>query len=76
MTIGNGGDNIGVYIPLFASSYVIQIITILIIFAVLIAVWLLVSNKLTTHPLIAKGLEKYSSHRSSNCLDLAWNLYH
>lgn len=52
VTFSNGGDNIGIYTPLFASLNLSEIIFIIIIFLIMIAVWcgvviFFVNNKLT-----------------------------
>ena len=58
ITIGNGGDNIAIYIPLFATSNIIETVIIFITFSMLIAIWCFVGYKLTTRKLIAKQIEK------------------
>lgn len=59
VTVGNGGDNIGIYVPLFANSNLSQLLVILGIFLVMIAVWCGVAYALTRHPLIIKALARY-----------------
>lgn len=61
VTFANGGDNIGIYVPLFANSNLIQLGIILSIFMVLIAVWCLVAYWLTRHPAIAHLLTQYGN---------------
>ncbi len=39
ITFANGGDNIGIYVPLFASSDIASLVVILSVFFVLIGVW-------------------------------------
>jgi cadmium resistance transport/sequestration family protein len=60
ITVANGGDNIGIYVPLFASSDLISLGIILIVFAVLIGVWCAVAYQLTRHQAIAPILTRYA----------------
>ncbi|MFZ3070075.1 MAG: CadD family cadmium resistance transporter [Anaerolineaceae bacterium] len=59
ITIASGGDNLGVYIPYFATLSVGEIITAMVVFAILTAVLCYLGFKLSTIPLISKTLEKY-----------------
>lgn len=59
VTFANGGDNIGIYVPLFASSNLADLGIILLTFFVLIGVWCYVAYQLGRHPLIARALTKY-----------------
>jgi cadmium resistance transport/sequestration family protein len=59
VTIANGGDNIGIYVPLFASSSVTELIVILTVFLVLAAVWCVVAYYLARRPAIASLLSRY-----------------
>ena len=57
VTIANGGDNIGVYVPLFASgSTAGEIITLVAIFLAVTAVWCALAYYLVNHRLIASRL--------------------
>jgi cadmium resistance transport/sequestration family protein len=60
ITIANGGDNIGVYIPLFISQTTLQLVLMIIIFLVLTSLWLVAANYLAQHPIVAKNLKKYN----------------
>lgn len=62
VTFANGGDNIGIYIPLFASSDLPSLIVILSVFLGLVAVWCSIAYYLTRHPAIAPLLTRYA-HR-------------
>jgi len=60
MTIANGGDNIGVYTPLFASSAWPQITTLILVFLLMIGIWcafghFLAHNKITGAPIQKAG---------------------
>lgn len=59
ITIANGGDNIGIYIPFFALYSLSQIFVIVVIFSILIAVWCYIGFRLATLPMIKKAVEKY-----------------
>jgi cadmium resistance protein CadD (predicted permease) len=59
VTFSNGGDNIGIYTPLFAKySSAGEIVLITIIFMVMTAVWCVIAYYLVRHPIIAKRLHK------------------
>lgn len=60
VTFANGGDNIGIYIPLFASSTLANLGIILGVFFLLVGVWCLVSDWLARHPTIEPILNRYS----------------
>jgi cadmium resistance transport/sequestration family protein len=59
VTFANGGDNIGIYVPLFASSNLAELAIICLTFLVLIGVWCYVAYRLTRHKAIAQILTKY-----------------
>ena len=61
ITVGNGGDNIGIYVPLFANSNLSQLLVILVVFLVMIAIWCGIAYSLTRHPLILKALARYGN---------------
>lgn len=60
VTFANGGDNIGIYIPLFASSSAVSLSITIATFLVLISVWCYAAYQFSTHPEIAKFLSQYS----------------
>lgn len=60
VTIANGGDNIGIYVPLFANNDLSSLLTILIVFYLGVSAWCGVAYLLSRHPLIAPVLSKYS----------------
>jgi cadmium resistance transport/sequestration family protein len=60
VTIANGGDNIGIYVPLFASSNLTTLGVTLLVFFVLIAVWCAIAYRLAQFPAIAQVLTRYS----------------
>jgi cadmium resistance transport/sequestration family protein len=59
VTIANGGDNIGIYVPLFASSTLPQLTVILSVFLVLVGVWCWLAERLTRQRAIALLLSRY-----------------
>lgn len=56
VSFANGGDNIGIYVPLFASSNPANLGIILVIFFLLIGVWCYVTYRLAHHPAVAHVL--------------------
>jgi cadmium resistance protein CadD (predicted permease) len=59
VTFFNGGDNIGVYMSLFASSGIIQLILTNSVFIILIGVWCLISSFMVKNRIIGYKLERY-----------------
>ncbi|MEG4204535.1 cadmium resistance transporter [Microcoleus sp. Pol7_A1] len=60
VTIANGGDNIGIYLPLFASSDLPSLVVILAVFSVMVGVWSYAAYRLTRQRAIARILTRYS----------------
>jgi cadmium resistance transport/sequestration family protein len=61
VTFANGGDNIGIYVPLFASSDLPSLLIILIVFYIMVWVWCYGAYQFTIrHPQIAKRLTRYT----------------
>lgn len=58
ITFANGGDNIGIYVPLFATLAWWEKVTMVIVFLVMTLLWCLIAKYLTKHPYVAKGLNK------------------
>jgi cadmium resistance protein CadD (predicted permease) len=56
VTVANGADNIGVYVPLFAVASSATIATYGAVFAVMIALWCLAARWLVHHPTVATPL--------------------
>jgi cadmium resistance transport/sequestration family protein len=61
VTVANGGDNIGIYVPLFASSTLESILVILGVFFLFLGVWCYAAYKLTHQPAIAHVLARYGN---------------
>lgn len=60
ITIANGGDNLGIYIPLFANSNLQSLLIILSVFMTLVGIWCYVAYRLTHWPAIAQLVTNYS----------------
>ena len=60
VTIANGGDNIAIYLPLFASSELPSLLVILAVFLVMVGVWSYAAYRLIRHKAIANILTRYS----------------
>jgi cadmium resistance protein CadD (predicted permease) len=59
MTFSNGGDNIGVYTPLFAKYHAASQITALaVVFMAMTAVWCITAYYLVNHPLVASTIRR------------------
>ncbi|MEV1172625.1 cadmium resistance transporter [Nonomuraea sp. NPDC049784] len=59
VTFANGGDNIGVYVPVFATSGMSGTSVYVVVFLILVAVWCLAGRFFATRPLIAKALSRW-----------------
>lgn len=59
MTIANGGDNLGVYVPVFASAGGAGVVTYSLVFLVLVGVWCAAGRYLATRALLARALARW-----------------
>lgn len=59
VTFANGGDNIGVYVPVFATAGPGGTAVYLVVFLALVAVWVAAGRFLATRPVIAKALSRW-----------------
>ncbi|MBK3563599.1 cadmium resistance transporter [Streptomyces sp. MBT62] len=59
VTFANGGDNIGVYVPVFATAGVGGMSVYAVVFLVLVAVWCFAGRFFATRPVIAKALSRW-----------------
>ncbi len=55
----NGGDNIGVYIPLFATLNIYQLYSVILIFLIMIGVWCFISHRLVNNIRLGGRIRKY-----------------
>jgi cadmium resistance protein CadD (predicted permease) len=74
VTFANGGDNIGIYLPLFAGMKLPEVVFTVIIFMSLVPVLLAGGYYITKHPHISKPLKKYS-HIISPAVFILLGLY-
>jgi cadmium resistance protein CadD (predicted permease) len=58
-TFGNGGDNISVYIPVFATVSTGTATVYAVVFLVLVGVWCAIGRFLATRPVSAKALDRW-----------------
>ncbi|WP_327312076.1 cadmium resistance transporter [Streptomyces sp. NBC_01235] len=59
VTFANGGDNIGVYVPVFATAGAGGTSVYAVVFLVLVAVWCFAGRLFATRPLIARALSRW-----------------
>ena len=59
LTIASGGDNLGIYIPYFASLDWAQTLVALLVFAIGVIIFCELSQVLSSIPLISETIEKY-----------------
>ena len=59
VTFANGGDNIGVYVPVFATAGVGGMSVYAVVFLVLVAVWVAAGRYFATRPVIARTLSRW-----------------
>lgn len=59
MTIANGGDNIGIYVPLFATLFWSQKVIMIGIFLLMTILWCILAKYFTKHPLFANAIDRY-----------------
>jgi cadmium resistance protein CadD (predicted permease) len=59
VTFANGGDNIGVYVPVFATAGAAATAVYVVVFLLLVAVWVAAGRFLATRPLIARTLSRW-----------------
>jgi cadmium resistance protein CadD (predicted permease) len=59
VTFANGGDNIGVYVPVFATAGLGGMSVYLGVFLLLVGVWLAAGRYFATRPVIARALSRW-----------------
>lgn len=75
VTFSNGGDNIGIYTPLFAKYHSLtEAFLLSTIFMVMTAIWCSIAYYLTNHPLIANRLKKVG-HVLFPCVLIGLGIY-
>jgi cadmium resistance transport/sequestration family protein len=61
VTVANGADNIGVYIPLFTMLNFLELIATIIIFMSLVAIWCFAGERLMNIPGVKHRIQKYKN---------------
>ena len=61
ITIANGGDNIGIYIPLFSRLNAFQLAITLLVFMILVAIWCIIGYRLIKQKHIGIVLTRYGN---------------
>jgi hypothetical protein len=59
ITLANGGDNIGIYVPFFANLSWFKLLVVITTFLSLVGVWCAIAYGLTRQPMIGKVLNRY-----------------
>lgn len=59
VTFANGGDNIGVYVPVFATAGPGGLVVFAVVFLVLVGVWCLAGRFFATRPVVARALARW-----------------
>lgn len=59
VTFANGGDNISIYTPVFATRSLLDVAFIGVVFLVMTAVWLLFAHWLTNHRTVGEPIRRY-----------------
>lgn len=59
ITVANGGDNVGVYIPLFTSQSAFALVLMIVIFLVMTFAWLKLGDYMSSHPVIGNTLHRF-----------------
>jgi cadmium resistance protein CadD (predicted permease) len=60
MTVANGGDNVSVYIPLFAMRTASNMAIMGVVFGIMTAIWLMLAYWLTRHRAIGTPVRRYA----------------
>ncbi|MEK3994985.1 CadD family cadmium resistance transporter [Psychrobacillus sp. FSL K6-2365] len=59
ITFANGGDNIGIYVPYFSTLNTSELISTVIVFLVMVAIWCFIGYRLAAFKYVSETLEKY-----------------
>jgi|SRR5690242_4367418 cadmium resistance protein CadD (predicted permease) len=59
VTFANGGDNIGVYVPVFSSITAGAITVYVVVFLALVALWCVAGRMVAMHPVTARALSRW-----------------
>ncbi|MCU1679827.1 MAG: putative quaternary amine transporter [Amycolatopsis sp.] len=58
-TFANGGDNIGVYVPVFATSGTGGLVVFTVVFLLLVAIWCAAGHAFAARPVITRALSRW-----------------
>ncbi|MFG2043551.1 cadmium resistance transporter [Dactylosporangium sp. NPDC048998] len=61
VTLANGGDNIGVYVPVLATAGAGRLAVYAVVFLVLVAVWCAAGRHIATRPAVARMLSRWGN---------------
>lgn len=61
ITMANGGDNIGIYVPIFSRLSWLPILIMVLVFTGMTLLWSLLASYLTSHPNLANPIRKLST---------------
>lgn len=59
VTLANGGDNLGIYTPLFATRTGPETTLLIVVFAIMTGVWCLLAHGLVNHPALGAPIRRY-----------------
>ena len=59
VTFSNGGDNIGIYTPLFATLSWMDKTVMISVFLIMTFLWCITARYFTKHPIVAAAIDKY-----------------
>lgn len=74
LTIANGGDNIGIYTPVFATSSLGEVTVTIAVFALMVAVWILSARWLVNHQSLGMPIRRFG-HRIAPVVLIAIGIY-
>lgn len=60
VTVANGGDNIGVYTPVFAVHSAAEICAVLVVFAVMTGIWCGIAHWMVNHRTLGAPIRRYA----------------
>jgi cadmium resistance protein CadD (predicted permease) len=77
VTVANGGDNISIYVPVFATRTAFEVVVIGLVFLVMTAIWLVFAHWLTNHRTLGAPIRRYGQHAMPAVLVVLgiWILY-
>lgn len=59
LTIANGADNIGIYIPVFSQFSILDMLILIVVFTIMTGIWCFVGYRLASLPVIRNLIRKY-----------------